>query len=164
MDASLRKTRDVLRSVALAAGNRSALFRRASEGARDITGAVYGQLFALEAIEAKGKQDLALSVVDPSTGSAVTLDLATQPAGHAVLTGAPQAFELHADEFWYVLFEPIDALHFISPRLTAPPPPPRCYLGPLTTKDENVEKHVYTADSLLRIARTGASTCFPVHW
>jgi hypothetical protein len=48
------------------------------------------------------RQELALTALDTTTGDTVTLDLATLPAGHAVLHGQPKAFEVHADEFWCV--------------------------------------------------------------
>jgi hypothetical protein len=54
IDGTLQHTRDVLRSVAAAGGDRAALFRRASAAARDLLGATYGQLFALTAVDKEG--------------------------------------------------------------------------------------------------------------
>ncbi len=54
IDGTLQRTRDVLRSVAAAGGDRAALFRRASAAARDLLGATYGQLFALTAVDKEG--------------------------------------------------------------------------------------------------------------
>ena len=123
VETTLTHTRDVLSSLSAAGLDRTSLFKRAAVAVCDAVGAQFGQLFTLEAVPlpssgsssapatpARRRSDdaddgppeaqLSLTAFDLRSQGLVHLELASLPAGHAVLDGRPHAFELHSDEFW----------------------------------------------------------------